>query len=161
MLRIHGGLSEVPKPGCSGTNTSKCLERKVEHRQPDRQAIGAVQKQERRSRSAPQHPDVDVADLVFCFRPRHGIVLRDFRAKQSTDPNAPCNPERRPNQSGTYDRSRHRTFPPAPLYRAAGADWANVKFMTSRSTFIDVAAVLEGKPEGDLVQVGRAGRRPR
>src|SRR5215207_5873417 len=25
MLRIHGGLSDVPKPGCSGTNTSKCL----------------------------------------------------------------------------------------------------------------------------------------
>ena len=26
MLRIHGGLSEAPKPGCSGTNTSKCWE---------------------------------------------------------------------------------------------------------------------------------------
>src|SRR5205085_11901445 len=52
------------------------LGEQIEHRQPHRQAIGAVQKQQRRSGSAPQHPDIDVADFVFRFRPRHGIVLR-------------------------------------------------------------------------------------
>src|SRR3569833_53257 len=26
MLRSHGGLSDSPKPGCSGTNTSNCLD---------------------------------------------------------------------------------------------------------------------------------------
>ena len=75
MFRSHAGLSEVPKPGCSGTNTSNCLDEQIEHRQPDRQAVGAMQEQQRRAGPAPQHPDIDVADLVFRFRPRHGIVL--------------------------------------------------------------------------------------
>ncbi len=37
----------------------------IEHRQPDRQAVGAMQEQQRRPGAAPHHPDRDVADLVL------------------------------------------------------------------------------------------------
>ena len=64
MLRSQAGLSDVPKPGVLGDEHLELLGQQIEHRQPDRQAVGAVQEQQRRAGAAPQHPDIDVPDLV-------------------------------------------------------------------------------------------------
>src|SRR5262245_47633818 len=51
------------------------LRKHVEHRQPERQPIGAVQEQQRRTGAAPHDPHVDVADLVFADGFRHRLTL--------------------------------------------------------------------------------------
>ena len=140
MLRIHGGLSEVPKPGCSGTNTSKLLGQQVEHRQPHRQAVGAMQEQERRAGAAAQHPHVDVADLVFRFRPRHGIVLRQWWAAIYRPAQALQSRDDRPMAAADTERFRLRRF----VERLVQLGECEVH--DKPIDLVDVGAVLDGNP---------------
>src|SRR6185503_2951005 len=82
----------------------------VEDRQPDRQAVGAMQEDERRAGAAPQHPDIDVPDLVLRFRTRHEL-LSLCSLKQSTI---------RPFVAiqGTFDVCLYRAISSAPFRRA-------------------------------------------
>ena len=123
---VHRQIADVAQPGrivrraearVLGHEHLELLGQQIEHRQPDRQAVGAVQEQQRRAGAAPQHPDIDVADLVFRFRPRHGIVLLDApsRAIYRSTPSL--------QSRDTHGCHRYRAFPPPPLRRASGAAW--------------------------------------
>ncbi len=81
---VHGEVADVAQPrrivgGAEarmlGHHQFAFRRDQVEERQPRRQAIGAMQENDRWPGAAFQHPDIDVPDLVFRFRPRHGIVL--------------------------------------------------------------------------------------
>ena len=64
MLRIHGGLSEAPKPGCSGTITSKCLESRSNTGSQTGRPLAPCRNSSGVARAAPAHPHRHVAHLV-------------------------------------------------------------------------------------------------
>src|SRR6476469_7637363 len=59
----EGRVIRQPETGMLGHEHLELLGQEIEKRQPDRQAVGAMQEQERRAGAAAQHPHIDVADL--------------------------------------------------------------------------------------------------
>ena len=121
----------------------------LEHRQPHRQAVGAVQEQQRGARAAAPHPHRHAADLVARQRRRHALPSLILDAQCSP----PC---RELPGKDTDDRHRYRTFPPAPLCRAAGAT-RRMRDPRQADRSRRRCAGAGGQPARGLVQGGRAG----
>ena len=118
MLRSHAGLSDRPKPGCSGTNTSNCFDSRSNTGSHTGKPLAPCRNKQRRAGAAAQHPDIDVADLVFRFRPRHGMF--------SVRPNGESHRSRRLFRNAGKRQEpppTPRPISPSPFRRASGAAW--------------------------------------
>src|SRR5437773_5033563 len=92
MLRIQDGLSEVPKPGCSGTNTSNCLASRSNTGSQTGRPLAPC----RNSSGGPEPPRSirTLTSRTLCFVSVAGMALFSSRTVggQSTGPCPRCNP---------------------------------------------------------------------
>src|SRR5471030_2129928 len=107
MFRIQAGLSDVPKPGCSGTNTSNCFDRRSNTGSHTGRPLAPC-----RNKSGGPEPPRSIRTLTsrtLCFVSVPGMALFSLTtAWDSTGPHFRCNPGNR--MAADTERFRLRRY---------------------------------------------------